>query len=82
MADRSVARSRKPEDAGERGEVNLVRDTAAVCGDTLKGSRPHGRRWVVGVVSRGTMDSLAAVSSENSVEEHEPKRGVSFFSLE
>jgi hypothetical protein len=82
MADRSAERSRKPEGAGERGEVSRVRDAAAMCGKTLKGSKPHGRRCVAGVVSRGTMGDMAAASSEDSEGEYEPKRGALFISLD
>jgi hypothetical protein len=82
MADRSTERSRKPEGAGGRGEVSHVHYAAAKCGETLKGSKPHGRRHIAGVVSRGATGSVAAASSEDSVGEYEPKRGALFNSLD
>jgi hypothetical protein len=74
-ADESVERSRKPEDASESGEASPGRHAAAACGETLKGSKPHGRSRGAVNTSGGVFGETAAVSSENSVGEHEPKRG-------
>jgi hypothetical protein len=73
--EEGVERSRKPEGASGRVRQARPSKAAAASGDTLKGTKPHGRSRIVRSCPRGSGGEAAAWSSKHSVGAHKPMRG-------